>query len=131
MVLVALGGCTLVDQNTFDPHARDAPVIPPAPVVAAPIPGPPPLVVITSADPASYTTALRQAVAAARARKPDVTFDVVEVQPPDTVGDVPIGEEAAAVARVIVGAGIQPLRVRLVARPVAGGTPKEVRVYVH
>ena len=129
---VALGGCTLIDQNTFNPHAGDAPVIPPAPKVAAkPVPvGPPPLVVIPPGS-TGFEPQLRQAVAAARARKPGVLFDVVEMQPTDLAAEAPLGTAAASVARVIVAQGVPAANVRLDARPEAEVKPGEVRVYVH
>ncbi len=131
MLLFAAAGCTLVDQNTFNPHAGDAPVIPPAPVVAAAPPriGPPPLLVIPPAA-TGYEPTLRQAVAAARARKPGVLFDVVEMQPLDPPPDAPIGRAAAAVAHLVAAAGVPQANIRLAARPEAGVTPGEVRVYV-
>ena len=128
-----LAGCTLVDQNTFNPHAADAPVIPAVapPVVAAVPAGPPPLLTISpKAAPAAYAGTLRKAVADARARKPTVTFDVVEMQMPDTPADAGIGHAAGAVARVIAGEGVAPGRIRLAARPDASATPQEVRVYI-
>ena len=126
-------GCTLIDQNTFNPHARDAPVIPPAPkppVAAAAIPGPPPLMVIGTTDQAAYADALRKAVALARARKPGVMFDVVEMQPPDVPSTATIGANAAAVARLIVAQGVPQTQVRLAVRPDAAAPPQQVRVYV-
>lgn len=126
-----LAACTLVDQNTFNPHARDAPVIPPVPkVVATPVPaGPPPLLVIAPAT-SGFEGPVRQAVAQARARKPGVLFDVVEIQPPDLAADAPLGDAAASVARLIVAQGVPATSVRLAARPEAGGSPGEVRVYI-
>lgn len=134
-VLVVLGaaGCTLVDQNTFNPNAGAAPVIPAAAKVVAVVapPGPPPLLTIApSAGAEVYGAVLRKAVADATARKPTVVFDVVEMQPPDLAVDAPMGVEAAAVARMIVAQGVLPGRVRLVARPDAGAVAREVRVYV-
>lgn len=127
----ALAGCTLIDQNTFNPHAGDAPVIPAAPKVAvAPVlVGPPPLLVIAPGS-TGYDAKLRQAVAAARARKPGVLFDVVEMQPTDLAADAPLGADAAAVARQITALGVPAGNVRLAARPEAGVTPGEVRVYI-
>lgn len=126
-----LAGCTLIDQNTFNPRAGNAPVIPPAPktVVAAPLIGPPPLLVIEPGS-SGYDETLRKAVAAARARKPSVLFDVVEMQPPDLAADAPLGQDAAKVARLILGQGVGNGNVRLAARPEAGVRPGEVRVYV-
>ena len=128
-----LGGCTLVDQNTFYPGASAAPVIPPAPVAAvAPVPsGPQPLLVISpGAKAADYAGVLRKAVASARARKAAVVFDVVEMEAPDAPGDTVLGAAAASVARSIVAEGVPPARVRLDARPDASAVAKEVRVYV-
>lgn len=131
VLLLVLCGCTLIDQNTFNPRARDAPVAPPAPVVAvAPVvPGPPPLVVIGPTA-TGYADVLIKAVASAKARKAGVVFDVVEVQKPDAAADATLGANAVAVARLIVGQGVPPDRVRLVARPEVGGVAGEVRVFV-
>ncbi len=133
--LVLLGGCTLIDQNTFYPGAKDAPAIPqpPKPVAPPPTPsGPPPLVTISpGAKPADYAQVLGKAVHDAQARKPGVLFDVVEMEPPDAPPDVVLGAAAADVAREIVANGVPPARIRLVARPDASAVAKEVRVYVH
>ena len=130
--VLATAGCTLVDQNTFDPTAGKVPVIDPAPVVLAPAPaGPLPLLVISpTAGPAEFGPALRKAVASAVARKPLVVFDVVEVLAPDTQADVPLGTAALAVARTIVGEGVPPTRVRLDARPDAASPAHQIRVFV-
>ncbi len=131
----ALPGCTLIDQNTFNPTARAVPVIPAAPeatAVAAP-PGPPPLLTLRPGQPVQ--DAVRQAVIAARRRKPDVVFDVVAMLPGGT--ETRLDEEAASssaeagtVARAIAAQGVPPARVRLFARPEAGLAEQEVRVYV-
>ena len=89
-----------------------------------------PIASAPAAGPAEYGTALRKAVADAKARKPTVVFDVVEMQPPDLAVDAPMGIEAAAVARMIVAQGVLPGRVRLVARPDAAAVAREVRDYV-
>ncbi len=132
----ALPGCTLIDQNTFNPAARAAPVIPAAPVAAAPPPsGPPPLLTFRPGQPVQ--DAVRQAVVAARRRKPDVVFDVVAMLPggagtdagPDE-GAASASAEAGTVARAITAQGVPPARVRLFARPEAGLAGQEVRVYV-
>ena len=127
LLFVLLGGCTLIDQNTFNPHAKDAPGFPVAPSPPAAIVGPPPLLVI---DGEGYADALRSAVAKARARKADVVFDVVEIAAPDAAGDA-LGARAAGVAQAIVGQGVPASRVRLVARPEVGGRVGEVQVYIH
>ncbi len=131
-----LPGCTLIDQNAFNPNARAVPVIPTAPVaaaVAAP-PGPQPLLTLRPGQPVQ--DAVRQAVLAARRRKPDVVFDVVAMLPGGA--DISAGSddpasssaEAGTVARAIAAQGVPPGRVRLFARPEAGLSGQEVRVYV-
>lgn len=130
----ALPGCTLIDQNTFNPAARAAPVIPRPPVVAAVAapPGPPPLLTLRPGQPVQ--DAVRQAVAAARRRKADVVFDVVAMLPSAETGlddqAASPGAEAGTVARAITAQGVPPARVRLFARPEAGLAGREVRVYV-
>ena len=133
----ALPGCTLIDQNTFNPAARTAPVIPRPPVaaaVAAP-PGPPPLLTLRPGQPVQDP--VRQAVAAARRRKADVVFAVVAMLPGAAGveaerddGAASSSAEAGTVARVITAQGVPPARVRLFARPEAGLAGREVRVYV-
>ncbi len=131
-----LPGCTLIDQNTFNPNARAVPVIPAAPVaaaVAAPS-GPQPLLTLRPGQPVQ--DAVRQAVVAARRRKPDVVFDVVAMLPGGAGTDAGLEDptsssaEAGTVARAIAAQGVPPGRVRLFARPEAGLAGQEVRVYV-
>ncbi len=132
----ALPGCTLIDQNTFNPNARAVPVIPAAPVAAAAAapPGPPPLLTLRPGQPVQ--DAVRQAVLAARRRKPDVVFDVVAMLPGGTGTDAGPDDpasssaEAGTVARAITAQGVPPGRVRLFARPEAGLAGREIRVYV-
>ncbi len=133
----ALPGCTLIDQNTFNPAARAAPIISPAPVAAATAvtPGPPPLLTLRPGQPVQ--DAVRQAVAAARRRKPDVVFDVVALVPGDAGTETRLDDQAASssaeagmVARAITAQGVPPARVRLFARPETGISGRETRVYV-
>ncbi len=132
-----LPGCTLIDQNTFNPAAGAAPVIPRAPIVAAaPVSsGPPALLTLRPGQP--YQDAVRQAVAAARRLKQGVVFDVVAVVPAEAAADMgpgsqaaPASAEAGAVARAITAQGVPPRQVRLLARPDAGVSARETRVYV-
>ncbi len=129
VLLAALPGCTLIDQNTFNSTAGAVPVIPPAPVgAAAPAPsGPPPLFTVHPGQPSQE--AVRQAVTAARSRKADVVFDVVAIVPDDGQAAA-ASSDAAAVARAIAAQGVPPGRVHLFARPEAGLAGREVRVYV-
>ncbi len=133
----ALPGCTLIDQNTFNPNARAVPVIPAAPVAAVvPVPsGPQPLLTLRPGQPVQ--DAVHQAVLAARRRKPDVVFDVVAMLPGGAGTEAGLDEQTAAssaeagtVARAIAAQGVPPGRVRLFARPEAGLSGQEVRVYV-
>ncbi len=138
LMLAALPGCTLIDQNTFNRAASAVPIIPPAPpaaVAAAVPPGPPPLLTVQPGQPAQ--DAVRQAVAAARKRKPDVVFDVVAMVPAGATTDgaaedqaMSSSAEAGAIARVITAQGVPPGRVHLFARPETGLLGREVRVYV-
>ncbi len=131
LLALATASCTLVDQNTFNPRAGDAPVVAavqPPPQTPA---GPPPLLVIGTAKQADYKRELGEAVSAARARKSDVVFDVVELQPADMVAGRSIGEAAEAVARAIVADGVPQDRVLLAIRPAAEASAGEVQVFVH
>lgn len=130
LLAALLPGCTLIDQRTFDPQAGVAPAVAARPAPPAVAPGPPAL--LTLAMPGDHAAAIRQAVAAARARKPDVVFDVVAAVPADpapTVEETAAGN-AAAVARSITAAGVPSGRVNLLARPEAGADPRTVKVYV-
>ena len=133
VLLALLPGCTLIDQNTFRPGAGAAPVIPaapPAPVPAGAFPGPPPLLILPAGQPG--TDAVHAAVAAARARKPGVEFDVVAILPgtptDEAARNATLG--AAEVARQIVAQGIPQSRVRVLARPEPAATVGDTRIYV-
>lgn len=128
--LFLLCGCTLVDQRTFNPVAGIAPVVAARAAATAPAaPGPPAL--LTLRMPGSHDAVIREAVAAARARKRDVAFDVQASVPLEAVPSIEgaAAADAATVARAIVAAGVAQSRVRLTARPEAGADPREVKVY--
>ena len=135
LLLSLLPACTLIDQNTFRPGAGAPPVIPaapPAPVAAAAFPGPAPLLIL---QPSQFTTgdaAIRAAVTAARARKPDVEFDVAATLPGTPSEDATRRAllDAASVARVIVAQGVPQPRVRVLARPELAATVGDIRIYV-
>ena len=122
------GGCTLIDQNTFNPHAGDRPVIAAAPVPVPPPAGPPALLTIALGA-TGYGEAVKQAASQARARRAGVMFDVVEYQPTDAAADA-VGAAAAGVGRAIVAAGVPAGQVRLDVRPDASARAGEVRVFV-
>lgn len=125
-----LPGCTLIDQTTFNPSASAAPVVPPRPAAAVQPAGPPAL--LTLRMPGNHGAAIRQAVQAARARKPDVVFEVAAAVAPGGADSAErtATADAAAVARVIVAQGVPPAHVRLVARPDQGVEPRDIRVFV-
>lgn len=128
LVAVLLGGCTLVDQRTFNPDAQRRPsfAAPASPAAVAPEPGPRPLLTARApVDTQAVQADIARAVAAARRLKPGVVFDVVEVTP-DTGGS--LGADAAAIARLIAAQGIPASRIHLAARPATA--LREVRVYV-
>ncbi|HEX4260889.1 MAG TPA: hypothetical protein VHY76_07295, partial [Acetobacteraceae bacterium] len=120
VLALLLSGCKLIDQNTFWPPPKP----PPAPAPAPPGPPPaPPLVVIGFAHPGvDFAPALRGAVAAARAQKPDVRFDVVAVAPQaptlaaQSAGLARASAEARQVVEAIVADGVDPAAVALAAQ---------------
>jgi hypothetical protein len=131
VLLVALTGCHLIDQNTFAP----APEARPEAAPAAPPPAPridtrTPLVTIDFTQPnPSYHDLLALAVHAAQSRDRDVQFDVVSVA--GTIDAASAGQpNAVAVMRAILADGVPALRVHLGLRadPDLAGT--QVRVYV-
>ncbi len=133
--MVTLAGCKLIDQNTFWPPPKPPPPPPPAPPGP---PAPPPLVVIRFDHPGvAYADALRQAVTAARARKPDVRFAVVAVAPAaptlaqQATGLARATAEARQVAEAIAAQGVPSEQIALSARAEPGVRFDEVRVLVH
>lgn len=124
-VFVLVGGCTLVDQRTFNPGAGVAPIVPPppAPLVEAPTD---PRALFTLRPPATLDAAAQQAltrvVRAALARKPAATFSVAAVIPEPGAG----AGQAEAVLRAVIAAGVAPGQTSLRAQ---SGSPAEIRLY--
>lgn len=127
---LVLPGCTLIDQNTFNPAVSAVPVVARAPAVPPASTAVPPLLTLRPGEAAQGV--VRQAVAAARSRKADVVFDVVAMVPESADDDqvTRASVEAGTVARLVRAQGVTPDRVRLLARPEAGLAGREVRVYV-
>ncbi len=123
LLLAALGGCTLIDQRTFNPEAGAPPVVP-KPPVPAPQPdrmldGTVPFVGFRAGQDTGYDAAVAQAVAAALARKRDAQFTVLTAVPPGTADSeaaavAAVAPEAARVASLIIRGGV-PGRARAVA----------------
>jgi len=134
LLCLTLGGCTLVDQTTFNPRAGFMEVAPPPPGL-----GPAPaLVTIDFGKPAPvYEAALRQAVGDAVARKPGVAFDVATIVPADgtpaqqVAAATALNPDARTVARGINDAGVDEDRISLSARSEVGVSSRQIRVYVH
>jgi hypothetical protein len=133
LLVLALGGCKLIDQRTFQrtPPKPDA-----ATMARAWVPAPP-LATIRLANPsADWRAGLDAAVRAAQARKPDVRFRVMTPIPTSATRTIQaqylkVGEaDAQMIARALVEDGVPPGRIMLgfVGDP---GTPtREVRLYV-
>lgn len=130
---MALAGCKLVDQTTFNPPP------PPAPApAAAPAPPPAPALVTIRFDKpdVAYGKALHGAVRAALARKADVSFRVVGVAPSggavsaDTARLDEVTALARRVAQDILADGVPADHVRLAAQTESGLKAPEVRVFV-
>lgn len=135
-VLFVLSGCKLIDQTTFNPDAGRPPAIAARPAPPAPPPsGPPPLLTVRGESEPLHDI-VREAVAAARGVRSDVTFDVITVVAAEgTPGEQATrakdgAEDAVQVAALIVAQGVPSDRVRLGARTERGITEREVRVYV-
>ncbi|WP_342629087.1 hypothetical protein AAC691_04510 [Nguyenibacter vanlangensis] len=135
--ILCLASCNLVDQRTFDPRASRPPV-PHYPPSRPPPPPVPPLVQIGLGTPAErWQPALKDAVARALARKPNVLFVVTIIVP---AGPTPGAEGAAltramaadgrAVAAAIVADGARPAQVEMSAMSDSTVTAGAVRVYV-
>lgn len=124
-VLLLLGGCTLIDQRTFNPNAGVASIVPPppAPLVDAPTD---PRALFTLRPPATLDAAAQQALArvvrAALARKPTATFAVVAVAPAPGDGS----GQAESVLRAVFAAGVAPGHASLRAQ---SGSPAEIRLF--
>jgi hypothetical protein len=131
-LLLLLGGCTLIDQRTFNPRAGMGPIVPPGP-------GPTPALIsvdFSKPDPV-YETPLRQAVEQALSRKPTVAFDVTIVVPAtgtiaqQAAAAASIRADAREVARIITDEGVDEERVHMLARAESGIVGRQVQVYVH
>jgi hypothetical protein len=121
---VLAGGCTLIDQRTFNPRAGLG------------LPEPPTIIDFEKPNPV-YEAQLRDAVDQALARKPTVMFDVVTIVPatgtPAQQVDaaVSIRADARQVAGIIVDQGAGQDQVHMLARAEPNAAGRQVQVYVH
>jgi hypothetical protein len=125
--LLALTGCHLVDQRTFDRHAGAKPQPPAAKVVATH--GPQPLLTITYDNPdPDYARPLANAVQRALAVKPDVLFTVQILVPPSGPPDA---QARAEIEEAMVADGADQGQIEMAVKGDASVKTKDVRIYVH
>ncbi|MGE4521730.1 MAG: hypothetical protein AB7D19_04470 [Acetobacter sp.] len=147
--LLALTGCKLVDQKTFNPQAG----VPPKPYVppARPAPPPPPpLIAMVAGTPeADWKPQVQDMARRALARKPTALFTVRCLVPPGTPvappaevkgrsaeGAVPTAlitlasGDGRAVMQALMDAGVPQTQVEMTAMPDSTVTKPTVRVYV-
>ncbi len=126
LVIGCLSGCKLIDQSTF---RADPPPAPPPPPPPPPVPwGPPPLATIHPRPGLDLPAALRPAVLAARARKPDVAFEVAQTGV-DTAAIVALDPAGRAVAEALARLSVPRGRITLSMRVDAAAAPAEIRLY--
>ena len=131
-LLLAFGGCKLIDQRTFAPAPEAASATPARGIEKRT----PLLTVVPGTKLASYETLLRAAVRDAQSRDPSVGFDVVSVVPgtgtfAEQVKAADADRPAAAdVARALTRAGVPSDRINLGARSDPGARSPDVRVYL-
>jgi hypothetical protein len=135
--LAALGGCKLIDQNTFAPSPEA-----PAPKASPAVAEPPadkrtPLLTVGFATPnPDYQKLLAYAVQQAQLRRPDAAYDVVSVVPQsgDTVAQALAASrgsgDATQVMQSMIALGVPDTRIHLGTRVEPGLTERQVRVYI-
>jgi len=132
LLLLALAGCRLVDQRTFErtPPTPDAATMARAGVPSLPV------ATIRLADPnAEWRSGLDAVVHAVLARKPDVRFQVMAPIPTSASwaiqqGFLSVGQsDTQMVARALVADGVPPERITLGVVGDPGRPTREVRLY--
>ena len=132
--LLALGGCKMLDQRTFEraptgpsPAALNGPVLPPLPIARLQPANP------DSAWRAQLDTAVRQALA----YNPDTHFDVMTPIPSSASRTIQDGYErsgtldAQAVAAALQQDGVDAAHITIGFQGDAGKPAREVRLYTH
>ncbi len=135
LLVFALSGCKLIDQTTFGAKPE-----PPAPDLLAEALKPDsriPLVDIRfDGSETAYGQELQRALEMAEARRPEAQYDVVAVAAAKGNADEQIkaADQASTAARAVIdqmiGFGINPSAIRLLARTEPGISVQEVRIYV-
>ena len=134
-LLLAVGGCTLVDQTTF---ATKPPAPPPGPVVEAPrLEKRTPLIVVAfTTPPPDYAAPLADAVRAAEASRRGIGYDVIGMAAVAGTRAVQAQAEreaavnATATMRAMLADGVPDSRIRLGVRTEIGLPVPQVRVFV-
>lgn len=131
-VLLGLAGCRLVDQRTFEP----APAAPSAATLKqSDLPKLPLLTIPFAIRDANWRPALRDAVQAAEAHKPGLTFAIVTPVPVSASREVQDNftkqgrEDALMVADELQVSGIPPPRIAIGLRGDPGSPPRQVQIY--
>ena len=134
---VALSGCKLVDQRTFDASADRKPVPHAPPPPPGPPPAPPLAAVRFGAPPDTWQPGLEQIVRRALARKPEALFQVETLVPAQGTPQAQAAAVAAAgqtggrlVAETVVEAGASSAQLEMTAASDPSVHQPEVRVYV-
>lgn len=138
LLIIGLSGCKLIDQTTFAPSPSKNPVVGSPASAAAPVQARVdtrvPLITINQGTPvSSYRHVLRSVVSAARARDPNVQFDITMVVPAqgDALTAVTATRpEAAALMQEMTADGISDSNIHLRAATDARLTQRQIRVYV-
>ena len=124
--VLTTGGCTLIDQRTFNPDAGRAPVVvaPPAPLTVAPAD---PRALFTLRPPALFDAdaarGLTGVVRTVLQRRPQARFVILSIV---TAGP-PATDQAVAIARAVIATGVPPARVAMRAET---GSPAETRILI-
>lgn len=132
-VLLALGGCRLIDQRTFE----RAPQGPTPAALARPVLPPLPLVRLQPSNDPDWRTQLDTAVQAVLARNPDAHFDLLTPIPVKAKRDVQDGFahagtfDAQMVAKALEDDRIDPTHITIGFQGDAGSPTREVRLYAH
>ena len=134
LTLLVLGGCKLIDQTTFAPSPSKSPSLLPA---TRGLDTRAPLLTVSQGTPIpAYRDLLRFAVQQARARDPNVQFDVLVAVPggidpaaqATAVGTTQ--KEAVALMEEIGRDGVPPTQIHLRAGADTTITQSQIRVYV-
>ena len=131
-----IGGCTLVDQATFNPSLRPVAAKHPAPPTPAVEANGALLTISLAHGEPDYQTALKGAVQQALAVKPNIIFQVISLVPQQG-STLPSWDQAEAVttwgrrvAEQIQQDGVDPGQIELGLRATPGLDQGEIRVYV-